>query len=157
LRRQTCREVRAVVPPDLDRLIDRAEGALREAAVGREALPSCAYLLDGDGEVEALAFPVPDDDAGRDALAAVLAMHLDRVGARMWVLALPTRRRVGGRSCEFALLDGHALGGEGPVRRSRLLRVERRRGAIAVLHPGASETRPVRRAERARPDGSVRR
>ena len=142
---------------DLDRFIDRAEGALREAAVGRGTLPALAYVADGAGRFETVAFAVPGDDAGRDALAAVLAVHLDRVGARMWVLALPRRRPVGGRSCEFALLDGHALGGEGPVRRSRLLRVERRRGAIAGLRPGASETRPARRAERARPDGSVRR
>ena len=142
---------------DLDRLIDRAERALREAALGRDLFPSCAWVMGGDGATTAISFPVPDDDAGRDALAAVLAVHLDRLGARMWVLALPTRRRIGGRPRECALLDGHALGGEGPVRRSRLLRVERRRGAIAALRPGASATRPVRRAERARPDGSVRR
>lgn len=129
---------------DLDRLIDRAEGALREAAVGRALLPACAYVVDGGGEMATLAIPAPDDDAGRDALAAVLAVHLDRVGARIWVLALPTRRRIAGRSCECALLDGQALGGDGLVRRSRLLRVERRRGAIA----GLRSERPLPRSER---------
>jgi hypothetical protein len=137
-----------VAASDLDRLMDRAECALRAAALGRDLFPSCAWVMGGDGAMTAISFPVPDDDAGRDALAAVLAVHLDRLGARMWVLALPTRRRIGGRSRECALLDGHALGGKRPVRRSRLLRVARREGAIAGLHGEGATPRPERRGVR---------
>ena len=132
----------------LVRLIDHAERALREAAVGRELLPSCAYIVDGGGGVLALALPVPDDDGGRDALAALLAVQLSRIGGRMWVLALPTRRRIGGRSRECALLDGQALGRGGLVRRSRLLRVERHRGTIAGLHGERTMVHPARPAAR---------
>jgi hypothetical protein len=126
--------------------LDHVEAHLVRWAHGRERLPPRAYAADAAGVVTVLAFPLPADDASREALGAILELEMQRRAAVMVVVALPSRAspmatsQTGDdeRPREVLLLDGRALpnapGGTGSA--TRILAVERRRdGRIARLVP----------------------
>jgi hypothetical protein len=127
-------------------LLDHVETHLLRWARGRASLPPRAYAADIEGVVTVLGFPVPADDAGREALGAILEMEMQRREAVMVVLALPSwASLVAGDqpvteagSQEVLLLDGRALQGApgGAAGTTRILAIERRRdGRIARLTP----------------------
>lgn len=124
--------------------LDHVEAHLQRWARGRASLEPRAYAADAAGVVTVLAFPLPPDDAGREALGAILELEMQQREAVMVVLALPSRATAMSpddsteKAQEALLLDGRALpaapGGAG--RATRLLTVERRRdGRIARLAP----------------------
>lgn len=109
----------------LEQLLDRAERLARRRLVGRAAAEARAYAADAEGRVTVFGFPVPADDAGRQALAALLRAEMERRRAVMSVLALEARVRAGGGDAIACLvLEGQQLH---PVARTevRLLAIER--------------------------------
>lgn len=125
-------------------LLDHVEAHLVRWARGRATLPPRAYAADADGVVTVLGFPVPDDDAGREALGAILETEMQSRGAVMVVLALPSWASssatgepvMEAERQEVLLLDGRALPSApgGADCATRILAVERRRdGRIARL------------------------
>jgi hypothetical protein len=78
-------EARALTLPAL---LDRAEALLRRTAPGRPAVPARAYAADEHGTVTTFGFPVPADEAGREALSAILDLELRKRGATVCVIAL---------------------------------------------------------------------
>jgi hypothetical protein len=142
----------------LRRLLDTVEGTLRRGAIGRMGVPARAYAADAAGRVTVFAFPVPADDAGRAALAAILDAELAKRRAVMCVLALESWMVVGGRDAdapppkgslaahpdrrECVLLDGRVLGagtGRGEVRVLEVLRRGRRIAALRRLEAAAAQ------------------
>jgi hypothetical protein len=137
-------------------LLDHVEAHLVRWARGRERLPTRAYAADATGVVTVLAFPLPADDASREALRAILELEMQRRAAVMVVLALPSQASPMAidhsadeeRPREVLLLDGRALpnapGGAGSA--TRILSVERRRdGRVArLISIGAERTGPER-------------
>jgi hypothetical protein len=143
-------------------LLDHVEAHLVRWARGRERLPTRAYAADAAGVVTVLAFPLPADDASREALGAILELEMQRRAAVMVVLVLPSRASPMAtsdsadeeRPREVLLLDGRALpsapGGAGSA--TRILSVERRRdGRIVRLIPiGIDQPGPEREDAAAR-------
>jgi hypothetical protein len=76
-------------------LLDRAEDTLRRAAVGRMGVPARACAADAAGTITVFGFPVPADDAGRAALAAILDAGLAKRRAVLCVPAPEGRMVVG--------------------------------------------------------------
>ena len=72
----------------LPALLDRVEARLRRMAPGRSAIPARAYAADEHGAVTTFGFPVPADEAGREALSAILDLELRKRGATVCVIAL---------------------------------------------------------------------
>jgi hypothetical protein len=132
-------------------LLDHVEAHLLRWARGRETLPPRAYAADAAGVVTVLAFPLPSDDAGREALGAILELEMQRRAAVMVVVALPSwaspattqpTPAAEGQSQEVLLLDGRVLSGApgGARRATRILAIERRAGGrIARLTRIGSE------------------
>jgi hypothetical protein len=139
-------------------LLDHVEAHLQRWARGRASLPPRAYAADAGGVVTVLAFPMPADDAGREALGAILEVEMQRREAVMVVLALPSwaSPAVAEQSIteaapqEVLLLDGRALPSApgGADRATRILSIERRRdGRIARLTPLAGDQTSTNPAE----------
>ena len=112
------------------------------------------------GVVTVLAFPLPHDDAGREALGAILELEMANRGAVMVVLALPsratpmTRGEMAEGAQEVLLLDGRALAGApgGAGHATRVLAVERRPDGriarlVATSDPAIAEAGPVAAAK----------
>jgi hypothetical protein len=123
-------------------LLDHVQAHLQRWARGRSSLAPRAYAADAAGVVTVLAFPLPHDDAGREALGAILELEMANRTAVMVVLALPSRAtpmihgEVAEEAQEVLVLDGRALPGApgGAGHATRILTVERRRdGRIARL------------------------
>jgi hypothetical protein len=76
-------------------LLDRVEDTLRRTAIGRMSVPARAYAADAAGRVTVFAFPVPADDAGRQALGAILDAELAKRRAVLCVLTLESWAVVG--------------------------------------------------------------
>jgi hypothetical protein len=123
-------------------LLDQVQAHLQRWARGRANLEPRAYAADAAGVVTVLAFPLPHDDAGREALGAVLELEMQKRAAIMVVLALPsqatpvTRGEMAETPQEVFLLDGRALANApgGAKQDTRVLAVERRPdGRIARL------------------------
>jgi hypothetical protein len=72
----------------LPALMDRVEARLRRMAPGRSAVPARAYAADAEGAATTFGFPVPADEAGREAVSAILDLELRKRGATVCVLAL---------------------------------------------------------------------
>ena len=141
-------------------LLDQVQAHLQRWARGRANLEPRAYAADATGVVSVLAFPLPHDDAGREALGAVLELEMQKRAAVMVVLALPsratsmTRGEMAEGAQEVLLLDGRALAGApgGAKQATRVLAVERRPdGRIARLVEASdsamAEARPVAAAK----------
>lgn len=141
-------------------LLDQVQAHLQRWARGRANLEPRAYAADAAGIVSVLAFPLPHDDAGREALGAVLELEMQKRAAVMVVLALPsrvtptTRGEQAERGQEVLLLDGRALPNApgGAKQATRILAVERRPdGRIARLsgpsEPAMAEAGPVAAAK----------
>jgi hypothetical protein len=126
-------------------LLDHVEAHLRRWARDRAELPPQAYAADAEGLATVLGFPLPEDAAGRKALAAILELEARERGAAMVALALPAtagQERPGSEAPgdearrEVLVLDGRALAAAtgGAAQSTRLLAVERRSdGRIARL------------------------
>jgi hypothetical protein len=141
-------------------LFDHVQTHLQRWAQGRASLAPRAYAADADGVVTVLAFPLPHDDAGREALGAILELEMTNREAVMVVLALPswaTPMTHGGMeegAQEVLLLEGRALAGApgGAGHATRVLAVERRPdGHIARLvassDPAIAKAGPVAAAK----------
>jgi hypothetical protein len=141
-------------------LLDHVQAHMQRWARGRSSLAPRAYVADAAGVVSVLAFPLPHDDAGREALGAILELEMEKRAAVMVVLALPsratpiTRGEVPVGAQEVLLLDGRALasapGGAGHA--TRILAVERRRDGriarlVAASDPALAEAGPVAAAK----------
>lgn len=143
----------------LEQLLDHAEGLARRRLVGRRAVEARAYAADAGGRVTVFGFPVPSDEAGRQALAMLLRTEMERRQAVMSVLALEATVRIGGGDAIACLvLEGQQIR---PVARTglRLLAIERAaRGRkitglrrlsgpeAAAAAQGAERPAPARRA-----------
>ncbi len=137
-------------------LFDHVQTHLQRWARGRTTLVPRAYAADVAGAVTVLAFPLPHDDAGREALGAILELEMANRGAIMVVLALPsratpmTRGELAEGAQEVLLLDGRALAGApgGAGHATRILTVERRPDGriarlVAARNPAIAEAGPV--------------
>ncbi|MDO9714124.1 hypothetical protein [Paracraurococcus lichenis] len=139
----------------LARLLDYIEGHLHRWLPGRDAMPGRAYAADAAGEVTSLAFPVPDDEAGRQALAAILQSEMTKRGAVLSVLAIEASLSLPGAEgrdrLDCVVLEGEQIR---PVRRTevRLLAIERQGRRIAALRrletPAAGQPRPSSATQR---------
>ncbi|TDH59573.1 hypothetical protein E2C06_26680 [Dankookia rubra] len=130
-------------------LLDRVQAHLQRWARGRASLAPRAYAADASGVVSVLAFPLPHDDAGREALGAILELEMQNREAVMVVLALPSQAtpmtygELAEGAQEVLLLDGRALAGApgGAGHATRILAVERRPdGRIARLIASSDPT-----------------
>src|SRR5690349_13046250 len=59
-------------------LLDHVQTHLQRWAQGRVHLEPRAYAADAEGVVTVLAFPLPPDDAGREALGAILELEMQQ-------------------------------------------------------------------------------
>jgi hypothetical protein len=141
-------------------LFDHVQTHLQRWARGRANLAPRAYAADVAGVVTVLAFPLPHDDAGREALGAVLELEMETREAVMVVLALPsratpmTRGELAEGTQEVLLLDGRALSGApgGAGHATRVLAVERRPDGriarlVAASDPAIAKAGPVTAAK----------
>ncbi|MFC7477999.1 hypothetical protein ACFQS7_26875 [Dankookia sp. GCM10030260] len=140
--------------------LNHVQAHLQRWAWGRANLAPRAYAADAAGVVTVLAFPLPHDDAGREALGAILELEMKSREAVMVVLALPSlatptiHGELAEGTQEVLLLDGRALAGApgGAGHATLILTVERRPdGRIARLvasgDPAIAEARPVAAAK----------